>query len=232
MEITATVKTVKAYTDEKAMSEAVKALENLYDALNIHVARCYGAPIKLPVLITVQTKGKRSAYAWVTLGKTWQNKGQDFAYELNIAAETLARDFKDTFQTMIHEMLHLKNIELGIKDCSSTSQRHNKAFKEACDKVGLYVEQMGNYGWCRHGNFEGCSEELRNVCDLFAAEHAECVEALTIQMKDYNAPKLKGGKKKSNQVKYVCPCCGASVRATSKVNIMCADCNEMMVPEL
>lgn len=227
-----TVKSVKAYTDDKAMSEAVKALEALYDAINIHVARAYGSPIQLPVLVTIQSRGKHKAYAWVTCGKSWEHAGKDFAYELNVAAETLACDFKDTFQTMVHEMLHLKNIELGIKDCSSTSQRHNKAFKEACDKIGLYVEQMGRYGWCEHSHFESCSEELRNVHDYFVADCPNHVEALTIQRKDYNTPKVKGGKKKSNQVKYVCPCCGASVRATSKVNIMCADCEEMMLPEL
>ena len=34
----------------------------------------------------------------------------------------------------------------------------------------------------------------------------------------------------SHSIKYVCPCCGNSVRATKAVNIMCMDCNEPMQP--
>ena len=32
----------------------------------------------------------------------------------------------------------------------------------------------------------------------------------------------------SHSIKYVCPCCGNSVRATKAVHIMCMDCNEPM----
>ncbi len=33
----------------------------------------------------------------------------------------------------------------------------------------------------------------------------------------------------SSTRKYICPCCGNSVRATKAVNIACLDCNERMV---
>ena len=33
---------------------------------------------------------------------------------------------------------------------------------------------------------------------------------------------------KSHSIKYTCPCCGNSVRATKVVNIRCADCDIMM----
>lgn len=36
---------------------------------------------------------------------------------------------------------------------------------------------------------------------------------------------LKGaGAKKQSSRKYVCPCCGAIVRATKELNIICGDC--------
>ena len=35
--------------------------------------------------------------------------------------------------------------------------------------------------------------------------------------------------KPSNSRKYICPCCGNSVRATKVVNIACVDCREVMV---
>ena len=36
-------------------------------------------------------------------------------------------------------------------------------------------------------------------------------------------------KKKSSTRKYVCPCCGMSVRATREVRIACMDCGEQMI---
>ena len=230
MELVKDVKTVKKYTNNKTISEANLALEELYNELNKYIALVYGQPIKLPVLVTIQSKGKHSAYAWVTTRMAWELEGELFAYELNFASETLARDFKDTFMTMVHEMLHLKNIELDIKDCSTTSQRHNKAFKASCDKVGLFVEQLGNYGWCKHADFNKCSEPLKAICEDFMNKYPQYVKALMIQRIDKKPSKIKGGKK-SNQVKYVCPCCGASVRATSKVHILCLDCEQQMIRE-
>lgn len=35
--------------------------------------------------------------------------------------------------------------------------------------------------------------------------------------------------KKSSTRKYICPCCGMSIRATREVNIACLDCDEQMV---
>ena len=69
-----------------------------------------------------------------------------------------------------------------------------------------------------------------------------------MQSKDYAVKVTKGGsgeegagsegagtstpKRKSNQIKYVCPHCGASVRATRKLNLVCGDCMEKMLPEI
>lgn len=38
-----------------------------------------------------------------------------------------------------------------------------------------------------------------------------------------------GGKSESSTRKYVCPCCGMSVRATREVRVICMDCDEQMV---
>ena len=35
--------------------------------------------------------------------------------------------------------------------------------------------------------------------------------------------------RKSSSRKYVCPCCGMSVRATKVVNIACMDCDEQLL---
>ena len=38
-----------------------------------------------------------------------------------------------------------------------------------------------------------------------------------------------GNNPNSHSIKYVCPCCGNSVRATKVVRIKCADCDMMMI---
>ena len=38
-----------------------------------------------------------------------------------------------------------------------------------------------------------------------------------------------GKPKKTSTRKYVCPCCGNSVRATKDINIICGDCMEVMI---
>lgn len=137
---------LKDYTNGKTFKGAAEQLELMYNTANKHFAR-HGLRITLPVLVTIQSKGKHNAYGWVTTQKAWTDeKGSDLAYELNIAAETLARSTADTFNTIVHEMCHLVNIQRGVQDCTS-SQRHNKKFKEICDRVGLYCEQMGRFGW-------------------------------------------------------------------------------------
>lgn len=93
------------------------------------------------------------------------------------------------------------------------------------------------------------TDELKNVLAAYITNGD--VEALNMQRKDYVLKVTKGGsgeegagaetgtnagtttkKRKSNQIKYVCPHCGTSVRATKQVRIMCADCMELMAPEV
>ena len=237
---------VKDYTNGKTFKGAAAQLELMYNSANKHFAR-HGLHITLPVLITIQSRGKHSAYGWVTVQKSWVNgNGEEFAYELNVAAESLARPTADIFNTIVHEMCHLVNIQRGVQDCTN-SQRHNKKFKEICDKVGLYCEQMGRFGWAATHEPAKNSDELKNVLAEYMGTGD--ATALEMQRKDYALKVTKGGsgeegaggesagtstpkKRKSNQIKYVCPRCGASVRATRKLNLVCGDCMEKMLPEV
>ena len=238
---------LKDYTNNKLFSEAVIELEGMYNLANNVLFAAKGVKVELPVLITIQSRGKHCALGWVTTQKSWvDGKGEEFAYELNVAAETLARPVADTFNTIVHEMCHLVNIQRGVQDCTN-SQRHNKKFKEICDKVGLYCEQMGRFGWAATHEPDKNSDELKAILSAYI-EHGN-PSALEMQRKDYALKITKGGsgeegaggesagtstpkKRKSNQIKYVCPKCGASVRATRKLNLVCGDCMEKMLPEV
>lgn len=235
--------TLQGYTDGKLFSEAVQQLEFMYNKINAFF-ESKGIKVELPVFITIQSRGKHNAYGWVTAQKAWTDgEGKELAYELNVAAESLARPTADIFNTIVHEMCHLVNIQRGVQDCTN-SQRHNKKFKEICDKAGLYCEQMGRYGWAATHEPKKNSDELKAVLHEYIEQGD--ADAIDIQRKDYAVKVTKGGsgeegagggeskpkKKKTNQRKYVCPHCGTSVRATKQVRIMCADCMELMISEV
>ena len=238
---------LKDYTQDKLFSEAIVELEGMYNLVNNVLFESKDVKIELPVLITIQSRGKHHAYGWVTAAKAWtDDKGSDLAYELNIAAESLARPTADIFNTLVHEMCHLVNIQRGVMDYTN-SQRHNKNFKEVCDLVGLYCEQMGRFGWAATHEPDKNSAELKAILQAYMDNGKP--EALAMQRKDYPLKVTKGGseagsdagseagsdatpkKRKSNQIKYICPKCGASVRATRKLNLVCGDCMEKMLPE-
>lgn len=50
--------------------------------------------------------------------------------------------------TLLHEMVHLYNLQNNIKDTSRSGLYHNKNFKEIAEMKGLNVEKSEQYGWC------------------------------------------------------------------------------------
>lgn len=213
------------------MKETVKTsrtagyLEKMFRALNQDF---FGGELEEPI-ITIQSTPR--AYGHVTVAKTWRRK-EDWRHELNIGAETLERPIEDVAATMLHEMVHLYNLAHGVKDCSRGGVYHNKKFKEEAEQRGLNVEHHEKYGW----TLTSPSEELLDYILTQGWANIEMNRGL-----GWCPPPSTGGKSgagsgtgaqrpkaKSSTRKYVCPCCGQSVRATKTVNIICGDCNERM----
>ena len=48
---------------------------------------------------------------------------------------------------MLHEMVHLYNIQRDIQDYSRGGTYHNKKFKTEAEKHMLRIEKDGRYGW-------------------------------------------------------------------------------------
>lgn len=121
---------------------------------------------------------------------------------------------------MLHEMIHLFNLENGVKDTSRGGTYHNKKFKEAAEKHGLIVESDPKYGWCK--------TELTVEAQLEVKEFMDSIGKASFDL--YREPVLKEKKKgKSSSIKYVCPCCGLIVRATKVVKVKCFECDELMI---
>ena len=248
-----TMYNLKKQSEIRDFSDRILELENLYRRTNELIFARFAKRIELPVFVTIQSKGKRRAYGWCYTVPNWvaSDGVTRVAYEINIAAETLGRPLEDTYVTLVHEMVHLYNLQEGIKDTASRSGRHNKKFGATCSLIGLANKADEYLGWTTHCPWNESSDELHELLDIYRKEGRP--ELLQVNRMDDHGVVWKPGKgetggvggsgeegagtstpkkRKSNQIKYVCPHCGASVRATRKLNLVCGDCMEKMQPEM
>lgn len=116
------------------------------------------AELTEPIITLIPNRGRSNYYGWYWKNR-WRNKDEMYS-EINIAPDYLDRSIDELANTMIHEMAHLKNSVLGIKDCNS-AQYHNKKFKVMAEKFGLAVEKMRGRGYAIT-KLGGRSQELVN----------------------------------------------------------------------
>ena len=197
--------------------ETVAYVSKLYDFLN---EKLFDGFLKKPV-ITIQQDTNNKTYGWFSLKKVWKETEDDEGQnEINLSAQFLNRPIKQVAATLLHEMCHQWAQANNLQDCSRSGNYHNKIFKRIAESHGLNVECVKTLGYS-HTELNATSEML---IDKFVLDNP-----LTII---YRLPVFKGQNVKSTSTrKYVCNCCGNSVRATKRVNIICADCNCYMVEE-
>lgn len=215
------------------MKETVKTsrvsgyLEKMYRQLN---ADKFNNELEEPV-ITIQSTPR--AYGHVTCGRVWKSKDCQ-RYELNIGAGTLDRPIENVVSTLLHEMVHIYNLMNGIQDCSRGNTYHNKKFKDKAESVGLVIDHDTKYGW----TITSPSDELiLYICEkgwtdimMNRGEFTRVSVGTATGNKGTDSGRpAPPAKRPSSTRKYICPCCGMSVRATKIVNILCGDCNEKMV---
>lgn len=208
------------------MSRAVSQLEHIYNALNTDF---FEGSLPVPV-ITVQSKP--GTYGHCSVSKVWKRSDGE-TYELNIAAEVLNLQIEETLDTMIHEMVHLYCRENNIQDVSRGGKYHNNRFKAEAEQRGLKCVKCGQYGWntTADGNdflIEYALEKGWNEIQIGRNSFQYPIRIGAAGAAQTGAP-AAGGRRPSSTRKYICPCCGMSVRATKEVRIKCMDCDEQMI---
>lgn len=213
--------------NEQSLKPVLEQLESLFSSFN---GKFYNGELQRPV-ITVSPDTTKGAYGWCTAWKVWSTrekvvdlskatpdeleamKNEGF-YEINICAEHLSRPFDQIAETLLHEMVHLYNLQVGVQDTSRHGTYHNKKYKEAAEAHGLAVAKHEKYGWTKTSLNEEAQAFVNGLQDR--------------KFQLYRKPVLKGlgGKSKTKQStrKYVCPVCGCIIRATKEVNVICGDC--------
>lgn len=207
-------------------NRAAGYLNKLFDMLN---AEYFESALSRPT-ITIQSTPK--AYGHFSLREdTWISK-KGCTHEINIGAGTLARPIEEVAATLLHEMVHYFNYVQGIQDCSRGGKYHNRRFKEAAEAHGLLVRHSDKYGW----NITAPGDSLldfileNGLTDILINRNESSGFQIAGTGTHSGTPLGTATPKKSSTRKYICPCCGMSVRATREVNIACMDCSEKMVP--
>ncbi len=199
-------------------------LNKLFDLLN---AEFFESALSRPT-ITIQSTPR--AYGHFSLrDNTWVSAVGD-THEINIGAGTLARPIEQVAATLLHEMVHYFNYENGVQDCSRGNTYHNKRFKVAAEAHGLTVTHSDKYGWSHTAPSEALLDFiLENGLTDILINRNEYGGFQVTGTGTHSGTGTTGPRRPSSTRKYICPCCGNSVRATKSVNIACLDCDVQMV---
>lgn len=201
-------------SEKNSLRPVIESLEKLFSKFN---GRFFESKLSKPI-ITVSPGTAKNTYGWCTGWKAWKEgenaKEIDGYYEINMCAEYISRPFEDVCSTLLHEMVHLLNLENGVKETSRNRTYHNNRFKTSAEEHGLLCELSETYGWSK-------TTPTPETLKYF---HALDNESFII----YRTRQIKEGKKsKQSTRKYFCPKCGNIVRATKEVRIKCQDCDAL-----
>ncbi len=204
----------------ESLQNVIGKLEDLFFAFN---QKFYDGKLVKPI-ITVSPDVMAGSYGWCTTGRVWKKTDteDESFYEINLCAEYLSRPILEISATLLHEMVHLWNIQNNVKDTSRGYTYHNRKFKDEAEKRGLIIEHTEKYGWTKTSLSEDATEFIKSMCD----------KDLGLSRTAILAFEKSKGKSKSSSRKYVCPDCGLSIRATKEVRITCTNCQlEMELAE-
>lgn len=207
------------------MSRLAGMLEKAFNLIN---ADWFEGKLETPIITIIPTP---RAYAHYTTANVW-NTANGGKREINIASGTLDRPVEDVIASLMHEMVHMWNdMILNVQDTSRGGQWHNRLFAIEAEKHGLTVEKSPKYGYAVTTYDEAlldwiiAHDEIREI-ELCRSNIWHNASGIGGKVADGGATSTTSTN--SHSRKYVCPCCGNSVRATKEVRIICGDCMEAM----
>lgn len=213
----------------KELTSYNRVTQYLNKAFKLINSEYFDNELEMPTITIQSTVG---AYGHVTTSKVWKTESGKASYELNIGADYLDRPIENIVATLIHEGCHLYAMQNGIKDTSNRGVYHNKRFKALAEDRGLIIEKHSRYGW----TITTPSEATINFCidndlqEVLITRHTGITFTGVGTGKNGNGIPVKPtAPKKGNSIKWICPCCGAIVRSTKILNIVCGDCNEKFI---
>lgn len=211
------------------MGRLTQQLERMVRAL-IH--DFFNDEMPMPIVTAVPTE---KAYAHYSVAPIWEDSKGNRKHEINISTAYLYRPLEEIVASALHECTHYyTDTVLNVQDTSRNGTYHNKLFKSAAESHGLICTKTPVYGYSDTSSILSDTllewvllhDEFREI-ELYRATPGLSASGIGSRSADGGAAPTEGTK--SNSRRYVCPHCGAIVRATRAVNVICGDCLVQML---
>lgn len=210
------------------IEDMTKELYRCFDVLNEKV---FDSELVVPVISVYYAKnalGTCTTHKWwrlindgVDLDVASETEVQDTGvfYEINIASNHLNRSGDEILITLMHELIHLKNAQDGIKDVSG--KKHTKKFLKCAQN------HMMQYDGDVHPKL-GYSDVMptQELYDIFHNDVK--IDEAKFQYFYYVPQKKKPDdiEDKKTFVNWICPSCGKEAKFEEGLeNVICGDCN-------
>ncbi len=210
------------------MSRLTGELEKCFRLLNQDF---FNGELPTPIITVIPTP---RAYAHYVPYDIWETKSSR-KREINIASGTLDRPLENILASLVHEMTHMYcDCILNEQDTSNKGVYHNKIFKREAEAHGLIVTRSKKYGYSHTEPSDNLLEwildhnELREI-EMCRGNPSLISVRIGTHTGSSNGMTPTGTNANTHHRKYVCTCCGNSVRATKQVNIICGDCMQKMI---
>lgn len=201
------------------------AISELHKAFYCFNKALFNEQLPEPAILIQNRGNKKNVLGWCSTKEIWINeKDREKKYEINIVAESLNRPLIEILCTLLHEIIHLYNAINNIKDLSRNGTYHNKSFKESAESHGLIIEHDKRLGW----SFTTLQDRTLNLINTFGL-HEEYfflfrVDRFSNIDGDGEGDATSERKPRTSSRKYICIGCGAILRTTKELNVICGDC--------
>jgi hypothetical protein len=219
------------------VSRLTELTEIAFDHFNVEL---FEGKLTRPA-ITIQADA--GTYGWVSVFPVWVNgEKQNAKRELNLTANYLKRNRFERWATLLHEMVHLKNLQNGILDVTPSNGYHQKkTFGKECKKIGLdnwlrkdgwsgtAIAPYGKAHFALQGLAEKVSEsEFEFQRGNFIPDPEDIPKTPTGKTAPNSGKKGRGSGNGSNNKKWSCGCQNARV-AIADFSATCNKCGNDFV---
>jgi ribosomal protein S27AE len=205
------------------------AISELHKAFHCFNEALFNKQLPEPAILIQNRGNKKNVLGWCSSREIWINEfDKEKKYEINLVAESLNRPLYELMSTLLHEMIHLYNCVNNIKDVSRNGTYHNKAFKECAESHGLILEHDKRIGW----SYSSLTPEAKDLVDSFCLNEEAFYlfridrfrRTVGIDSDEDEGEGSEEDKPRSSSRKYVCPGCGAIIRSTKDLRVICGEC--------
>ena len=162
----------------------------------------------------------RSAFGYFWADRFGQNGSKTTVHEIALNPSHIrVRKPKETFSTLVHEMLHQYQQEHGKPPKGAY---HNKQWAEMMKDVGLHPSDTAKPGGAETGRYVSHYIVPEDPYDRAYEKFSKKYDMSLFG--DLPDPKKKG-RGKTSKFKFVCPDCGQNAWAKVTAKLVCGDCD-------